>query len=121
MWRAVYPPASSGGPIFFAETCFGDQIGWRNSEGVDTPVLFTPDTFETFVLAKSMSELFDRVLADPFAVVDPDRWGQVRAIHGELRPGNHYAPVVSPMVGGSDRPGNFMQLDAFAHLPSGGP
>src|SRR5687768_12541077 len=51
-WKLVYPAPSLGGPVFFAETCFGDQLGFRWQDGDCLYVLLAIDTFEAFVVAR---------------------------------------------------------------------
>jgi hypothetical protein len=106
-WADVYPPPSEGGPVFFAETCFGDQLGFRWESSRVNFVLFTVDTFDAFVVAQDGQDLFARVLCDRFALVDKERLEMVSAQLGELQTGMHYAPIVSPMLGGDSSPGNF--------------
>ncbi len=115
-WPSVYPAPHEGGPLFFAETCFGAQLGFRYEREFCFIVLFVPDTFEAFRVAHSPEELFQSVLLDPGALEDPNHLRSVRARHGLLPRGFHYAPVVSPLVGGSDAPDNFMPLPRRVHL-----
>lgn len=99
-WREIYPPAIQGGPIFFAETCFGDQIGFRLVEGQHIYILFCIDTFEAFVIAQSAQALFELLAQDRFALVDEARYNAVSQRLGGLQAGMHYAPLVSPLIGG---------------------
>jgi hypothetical protein len=115
-WREIYPPANQGGPIFFAETCFGEQIGARLEANMWVPILFIPDTFETFRLADDFESLFERVLVGRYAIDDPDRVARVIRELGPPKPGMHYAPIVSPMVGGGDDAGNFHLETPSVHL-----
>lgn len=98
-WREIYPPAVQGGPIFFAETCFGDQIGFRLVEGKYIYILFCIDTFDAFVIAQSAKELFELLAQDSFALVDEARYHSVSQRLGCLQAGMHYAPLVSPLIG----------------------
>ena len=41
-WREVFPEPQEGGPLFFAETCLGEQVGVRFSAGGEVPLLFLP-------------------------------------------------------------------------------
>jgi len=115
-WRRIYPPPGNGGPLFVGETCFGDQIGFRVDSGRTIFVLFLPDTFESFVLTDDPERLFDGVLADPEGLIDAAHLRAVRRAVGPLPPGHHYAPVLSPLLGGSRDPDNYMSLDRRAHL-----
>lgn len=115
-WLEIYPRPSQGGPVFFAETCFGDQIGFR-WEGEQCPaVLFVPETFEAFVLADSPRSLFASVLDERYACTDPDRLRRVAARLGPLPEGMHYVPNVSPLVGGSDDADNFTVETPNVHM-----
>jgi hypothetical protein len=116
VWRGVYPAPVNGGPVFFAETAFGGQLGFRWAGADPLPILFIPDTFDAFVLAPSLEALFRDVLSDPFAVIDPGRWIGVRERLGPLAAHEHYVPIVSPLVGGSSDPANFMKMSAVAHI-----
>ena len=52
-WRSIYPLPRDGGPVFFAETCFGDQLGFRReSNGELVYVLFSVDTFDAYTVAR---------------------------------------------------------------------
>ena len=115
-WRDIFPEPGAGGPFFFAETCFGDQIGFRWEAGRCKMILFVIDTYESFVLAEDDWVFFERVLRDSDALVDPGRLSAVRNHLGELPPGMHYAPIVSPMVGGSSDAENFNLETPLAHF-----
>jgi len=106
-WKHIYPPATEGGPVFFAETCFGDQIGfcWEQDECVY--MLFCIDTFEAFTLSKGDGTLFQTALTERESVIDEDRLEIVRNRLGPLRLGMHYAPILSPILGGTGEAANF--------------
>lgn len=106
-WKALYPAPAEGGPIFFAETCFGDQIGFRWDGGQCIYLLFLIDTIESFVIANEDAQLFGGVLRDRYALVDRARYEGVRGKLGPLQTGMHYAPIVSPMLGGGGEVDNF--------------
>jgi hypothetical protein len=110
-WRDVLPAPSGGGPLFFAETCFGDQLGFRyRQDGTCIPVLFALATVELFVMASDFGRLFPEVLTDRFAVLDPEHLAAARQGVGPLSAGQWYCPIVSPLVGGSARPHNFTAM-----------
>lgn len=115
-WRHVYPSPDQGGPVFFAETCFGDQVGFQWENGKVTYVLFLIDTFESFTLANSDAEFFDNIMSDRYALVDEDRYHSVLNRIGRLKDGMHYAPLVSPMLGGSGSSDNFCLETANVHF-----
>ncbi|MFZ6733712.1 hypothetical protein ACO0LG_17425 [Undibacterium sp. Ji42W] len=100
-WQAVHPAPQNGGPVFFAETCFGDQLGFRWDGERALYVLFCVDTFEAFTITDNGADLFSRVLSDKYALLDEQRFAAALNRLGPLRTGMHYAPIVSPMIGGS--------------------
>lgn len=115
-WRDVYPPASKGGPIFFAENCFGDQVGFRWENGVVKFVLFCVDTFDAFLVAEGDDSFFRVIMSDKYALLDREVYHRVRRALGPLADGMHYAPIVSPMVGGSDSSENFASETPNVHF-----
>jgi len=115
-WGALLAPPSSGGPLWFAETCFGDQIGFRWNEGVALVTFLCVDTFEAVILANDFPLFFSDILAEPGRVIDPALLRGVVERLGRLPAGKHYGPIVSPLIGGSERPGNFHFESPNAHL-----
>jgi hypothetical protein len=106
-WQGVYPPAKDGGPVFFAETCFGDQVGFRIEGGRYIYIMFCVDTFDAFVIAKSGMEFFEYLITDKYALLDEARFDAISNKFGSLQLGMHYAPIVSPLLGGSGEIDNF--------------
>src|SRR5262245_26802898 len=115
-WREVFPSPGDGGPVFFGETAFGDQIGYRELDGGFCAILFAVDTFESFVLAEHFDDLFEHVLNARDSVTDLDRLLRVQELLGALPRDRHFAPIVSPLVGGSDDATNFMVENPVVHL-----
>jgi len=115
-WQEILPAPEAGGPIFFADTCFGEQLGFRWEKGACLPILCTLDSMDSFVLADGFQELFEHVLTERFAITDPDRYTAVRTRLGVLPPGQHYAPIQSPMIGGEGTAENFEIQDAVVHV-----
>jgi len=115
-WPEIYPPPEHGGPVFFAETCFGAQLGFRWENGQCIYVLFVIDTFEAFRVASTGDELFEHVLSDRFALMDEAHWAGATQRFGTLSAGMHFAPIVSPLVGGTGSPGNLCQESANVHF-----
>lgn len=115
-WEAVYPPPAQGGPVFFAENCFGDQIGFRWSDGKPIYILFLVDTFESFVIATSDDEFFEVLMTDRYSLVDEDRYRAVFDKLGPLKTGMHYAPLVSPILGGGGSSDNFCFETPIVHF-----
>jgi len=99
-WPKIFPPTKEGGPLFFAETCFGMQLGFKWDNGVPIGYLLDVDTLEAFRVADSLGELFSHVLTDRYAFTDPTLLKAVREKLGVLPEGMHYAPIVSPLGGG---------------------
>jgi hypothetical protein len=117
-WAKILPRPSRGGPLFFAETCFGDQLGFVCEAGVYRAILFGLDNFAIRYVGRPFDRLFRRVLSERHALVDARRLRQLRRKLGPLPRGMHYAPIVSPLLGGSDDPRNFHFETAHDHLVS---
>jgi hypothetical protein len=100
-------------PIFFAETCFGYQIGWRSEKGRSVIELFSPDTFKVFSIADDVDDLFRRVLAVRYSLAMPA--SLVKEL-GHLPDGMHFAPIVSPLVGGKQVLSNIHTETPNVHL-----
>jgi hypothetical protein len=116
-WRDVFPAPTDGGPLFFAETCFGDQIGFRHRpDGACVPVLFVPATVELFVMAPEFGPLFAEVLTVRDAVTDPEHLAAAKQGVGPLPSGQWYCPIVSPLVGGTAKPDNYMVMSPKAFV-----
>ncbi len=115
-WNGINPPPSSGGAVFFAETCFGEQIGFRWVNGSCQAVLFVVDIFETFRMADDFEELFSAVLKERNAINDPQLTDALIERLGMVQPGMHYVPIVSPLLGGSNHPENFHLETANVHF-----
>lgn len=115
-WRGVNPPPRGGGALFFAETCFGEQLGFRWIDARCEAVLFIVDTFETFIVCRRFDDLFERVLVDRGAVDDPELTDALIAQLDVVPRGSHYAPIVSPLLGGSRQLGNFHVETANIHF-----
>lgn len=114
-WAEIFPQPVDGGPLFFAETCFGDQIGFRWEGGQAIPLIFAVDTFESFVIGDTLKDALETALADP-DLIDQARLTSISARLGPLPFGQHFTPIVSPMVGGSDAPDNFDIISPRIHL-----
>lgn len=116
IWRTVYAPPSQGGPLFFAETCFGMQLGllWEADEV--TGYLLDLDTLAAYRVAKSCEELLQNVLSERFVFSDPELLAVMRTHLGLQPNGMHYAPIVSPLFGGTLSPENHHLEPANVHL-----
>jgi hypothetical protein len=112
-WRRIYPPPAFGGPLFFAQTSFGNQLGFRWEDGVAVPILFLTDTVETFRVAADMMEMFAEVLGSS-ELDDPEKSARARAQLGLVPPGEHYVPDLSPLLGGTGE--SFHVEGAAVHL-----
>ncbi len=106
-WKDVMPAWNQGRPLFFAETCFGEQIGFRFVNKIVRAVLYIVDTNEIFVLSDNFDELYTNILSTSDGVTDPHRLNTVQQRLGALPFGSHYAPIDSPLVGGSGEASNF--------------
>jgi hypothetical protein len=113
-WRSVYPAPKESGPFFFGQTPFGDQLGFRWQGSVALPELFMPDTMEVFLLGRDIDELLGELLVAPGALCDSERFGRAAKQCGPLPPGQHYAPDISPLRGGTDE--SFHISTPEAHL-----
>jgi hypothetical protein len=115
-WQELLIPPSEGGPVFVAESCVGDQIGFRyGSDGSCKAVLLAIDTCELFVMTARFDELVSHLLADPHTLVDPKLLVVLRLELGSLPDHSHYAPIVSPLVGGSFTSSNYHIETAVVH------
>jgi hypothetical protein len=101
-------PMDTRRPFYFAETFDGVQLGHRYEAAGDryTVELFVVDTFQAFVAADSFEELFRDVLVERAALGDPEHTGNMLRRLGPLPDGMHYAPIVSPLIGGTTDPAN---------------
>jgi len=73
-----------------------------------------PDTMEVFLLGRDLDELLGELLVAPGALCDSQRLDRATAQCGPLPPGGHYAPDVSPLLGGMDE--SFHVDTAEAHV-----
>lgn len=117
-WKSIYPSAKDGGPLFFAETCFGDQIGFRQEDGEFVFILFCVDTFDAYIISKNSEEFFSELLSDKYSLLDEERYKTVFKKLGELEMGMHYAPIVSPLFGGKGDAENFAFETPNVHFRS---
>ena len=115
-WAKIFPLPKEGGPLFFAETCFGMQIGFRWEQGVPIGYLLDVDTMEAFRVATDCEELFGEVLGERYAFTDPKLLEGVRQKIGDLPVGMHYAPIVSPLAGGPLTPDNYHLETPNVHI-----
>jgi hypothetical protein len=112
-WRPLYPEPSDGGPFYFAQTPFGDQLGFRWQKNVAVPELFVPESVESFVLAADLDELLCDLLVTPGALCESDGLAQARGQLGSIPPDQHY--VADPSPNGKPA-GTFHVEPAEAHL-----
>jgi len=102
--------------VFFGENCFGDQIGFRyTAEGICLPMLLALATVELYRMAPDFDRLFPEVMTERYAMTDPEHLAAARQGVPTLPPGHWYCPILSPLVGGSAEPHNFM---AMTPIPS---
>ena len=115
-WHSIYPKPKDGGPFFFAETCFGDQIGFRYENDKIIILLFVIDIFESFVLSHDFDHFFSGVLNDKYALVEPSLLNSVNKKFGHVTDGMHYSPIISPMIGGNLDSDNFTMETPSIHF-----
>ena len=116
VFRSMFPRRPEGPPVFFAETCCGMQLGFHWEDGNAVACLLDIESFEMFRAAETMHELFASILCDRYALVDPELLPQLKERLGLLPDGMHYAPIVSPLLGGSMRVENHDFEPARVHL-----
>jgi hypothetical protein len=114
-WRRAFPLPVFGGPVFFAQTAFGNQLGFRWEDGAAVPVLFALDTLEMFRVATDLAEMFADLLSSS-ELEDPEKSVRARAQLGPVPPGQHYVPDLSPLRGGTGE--SFHVESAVSHLLS---
>ena len=113
-WKSVYATPKNGGPFFFGQTAFGDQLGFRWHGKVALPELFMPDTMEVFLLGSDVDELLGELLVARGALCDAERLARATQQCGPIPPGHHFVPEVSPLRGGADDV--FRVVAAEAHV-----
>lgn len=115
-WAERWPENRPGQLLFFAETCFGEQIGFSSHDDMFSVHLCCMDTAENYLVTQSFQTLFEETLAESQVFVDADILAAVRETLGPLPEGMHYAPIISPLLGGSDDPRNFHFEPPDVHL-----
>lgn len=117
-WARLFPPPRAGGPVFFAETCFGLQIGFRWEEGLPVGCILDVDTLTMYRVGGHFDDMLDREFSERGSFVDPALLDGVRRRLGPLEPGMHYAPITTPLVGGSPTAENYQLQSPDLHLRS---
>jgi hypothetical protein len=115
-WSTIFPPPREGGPFFFAETCFGAQLGFRSDCGKAVGCLFEVDMLETLRVSDDLESMFKTTLADRHVFCDSGLLNSVKKLLGSSRGGMHYAPIMSPQVGGRPVPENYHFETPNVHL-----
>lgn len=110
-WSRLFPPPRAGGPVFIAETCFGLQIGFRWEQDAAVGCLLDVDTLTMYRVEGRFDDMLERG-----SFVDPDLLAGVRDRLGPLKPGMHYAPIVTPLVGGRNDADNYHLESPNIHL-----
>lgn len=89
-------------PLFFAETCYGYQLGFQELDGAHAAVLFAIDTFKVYAVAEPFDLVFTDVLGTKHSLIESDeQFEDLATSLGPLPDGMHYAPILSPLVGGT--------------------
>lgn len=116
-------PPWDGGMFFFGETCQGLQLALLQDErsfGAEQNslvcCLFDVDTMRVYRVADSFRELMEDILVSRFAIVDEDLFMELSRRLGSLPAGMHYAPIISPILGGTLDPSNFHLETPNVHL-----
>lgn len=94
----------------------GVQIGYRWEAGCPIGVLFDLDAFEMFRARGTFEDFLTRELAARDAVTDVTVLDPIKKALGRLTEGKHYSPFVSPRVGGSSSPDNYLIENRLVHL-----
>lgn len=115
-WAERWPEYRPGQLLFFAETCFGDQIGFSSHDDMFSVLLCCFDTGENYLVTQSFQTLFEEELAEPHFIYDPDRLAAIKEKLGPLPDGMHYAPIVPSLLGGSSHPRNYHFETPDVHL-----
>jgi hypothetical protein len=115
-WARLFPSPRVGGPVFIAETCFGLQIGFRWEAGVPVGCMLDVDTLTMYRVEGRFDDMLEREFAERQSFLDPDLHADVAARLGPLKVGMHYAPLVSPLVGGLHAAGNYHVEAPDLHL-----
>jgi hypothetical protein len=115
-WEERWPENRPGQLLFFAETCFGEQIGYSRHNDIFSVHLCSFDTAENYLVTQSFQALFEDILAEPHVFVEPTLLSKVRKSLGPLPDGMHYAPIISPLLGGSAHPRNYHFESPDVHL-----
>jgi len=106
-WARLFPLPRAGGPVFFAETCFGLQIGFRWESGIPVGCILDVDTLTMYRVEGRFDDMLEREFAERQSFLDPDLHAAVAARLGPLKEGMHYAPLVTPLVGGGHDAANY--------------
>jgi hypothetical protein len=88
-WAERWPGYRPGQLLIFAETCFGDQVGYSSHPDIFSVHLCCFDTAENFLVTQSFRSLFQETLAEQHAFVDPDTLAEVTESLGPLADGMH--------------------------------
>jgi hypothetical protein len=116
-WEAFIPQFRPGHLVFFAETCFGKQLGFcTHDDGQQSIMLLDLDHGEMYLIADDMDALFSTILTESDVLTDQEPRPQLRKLLGRLPIGFHYAPLVSPLLGGSPSSSNYRIELADTHL-----
>jgi len=115
-WARLFPPARAGGPVFFAETCFGLQIGFRWENDAAVGCILDVDTLTMYSVEGRFDRMLDREFSERQSFYDPDLLDDVLRRLGPQKPGMHYAPIVTPLVGGLLSAENYQLEAPQSHL-----
>jgi len=105
VWDDIFPDKAER-PLLFAETFCGDQLGFRHVGRQCWVELLAIDTFQIFIITEDFDELFTAILIERSALAEEEAYKNMRRHLGPLPDGVHYAPILSPLAGGTTDPDN---------------
>jgi hypothetical protein len=106
-WIAAYRDAAEDF-CFFAEDIFGSQFAIRGGE----VYTFDPETGESEVMASSIEDWADKLLADFEVLTGFPLAHEWQRVFGELTPGQRLVPKTPFVLGGEYATSNLYPLDA---------
>lgn len=115
-WSELFPTPAEGGPLFFAETSFGQQLGFVREDGRDIAYLFDTDTMKSYHVADPFQQLFAKTLTKRCPFTDDALYEALNNRFGRIPAGMHFAPIHSLLLGGSNTPDNYHIETPNVHL-----
>jgi hypothetical protein len=107
LWISLYYRFRLGEMLFFAEDIFGDQFALREGEVVH----FDAETASVRVIAGSLGEWAERILADSRCMTAYPFACEWQTIHGPLAPGYRLVPKIPFVCGGEYAAANLAEAE----------